>query len=96
MVSIFTKALREGDGCHLTLGGGGVLVDQVGVGWVCTIVNSAGVPWLIECAFYKHTSWINWVDTNFKVSVCDICGKKCDTDSMELRSFFSSSSACVK
>ena len=43
----FTEPLREGDGCHLTLGGGGVLVDQVGVRWVCTIVNGADVSWLI-------------------------------------------------
>jgi len=44
---VSSEPLRECDGCHSTLGGGGVPVDQVGVGWVCTIVNGAGVPWLI-------------------------------------------------
>ena len=37
---------REGDDCHLTLGGGGVPVVQVNVGWIRTIVNGAVIPWL--------------------------------------------------
>ena len=44
---VSSEPLRERDSSHSTLGGGGVPVDQVGVGWVCTIVNGAGVPWLI-------------------------------------------------
>ena len=47
-----SKSLKECDGCHSTLGGGGVPVDQVDVGWVCTIVNGAGVPWL-KSALHK-------------------------------------------
>ena len=42
-----SEPLREGDGGLSTLGGSGVPIDQVGVGWVCTIVNGAGVLWLI-------------------------------------------------
>ena len=44
---VSSEPLRESDGCHSTLGGGGVPVDQVGVGWICTIVNGAGIPRLI-------------------------------------------------
>ena len=56
-----SEPLRESDGCHSTLGGGGVPVDQVGVGWVCTIVNSAGVLWL-KCALHNHSSCISGVN----------------------------------
>ena len=38
--------LRQDDSGYLTLGGGGVPVVQVGVGWVCTIVNGAVKLWL--------------------------------------------------
>ena len=44
---VSSEPLRERDSSHSTLGGGGVPVDQVGVGWVCIIVNGAVVPWLI-------------------------------------------------
>ena len=43
---VSSELLREGDDGHLTQGGGGVPVVQVGVGWVCTIVNGAVIPWL--------------------------------------------------
>ena len=43
---VSSEPLREGDGGHLTQGGGGVPVDQVGVGWVSTILNGAVVTWL--------------------------------------------------
>ena len=52
---VLSDLLREGNVGHLSLGGCGVTVVQVGVGWVCTIVNGAGVPWLIECALHKDT-----------------------------------------
>ena len=58
---VSSEPLRERDGGHSTLGGGGVPVDQVGVGWVCTIVNSAGVLWL-KCALHKHIAWISGVN----------------------------------
>ena len=58
------------------LGGGGVPVDQVGVGWVCAIVNGAVVSWPKKCALYPCIAWVNWVDTNFKVSVCVIYGER--------------------
>ena len=61
-----SKSLRECDGSHSTLGGGGVPVDQVGVGWVCTIVNGAGIPWLKNCALHIHISWICDINTNPK------------------------------
>ena len=71
---VSSEPLREGDGCHSTLGGGGVPVDQVGVGWVCTIVNGAGVPWL-KCALHKHSGWISCVNMYIKnVNICDTCG----------------------
>ena len=70
--------MRKGDGGPSTRGGGAVTVDQVGVGWVCTIVNGASVPWLIECALHKRIGWIDWVDTNFKISVCDFKISVCD------------------
>ena len=63
---VCSERLREGDGDHSTLGGGGVTVDQVGVGWVCTIVNSAGVPWLKNCALHIHISWISGVNMDSK------------------------------
>jgi len=39
------EVLGEGNDGHLTQGGGGISIDQVGVRWVCTIVNGAGIPW---------------------------------------------------
>ena len=68
---VSSESLREGDGGHSTLGGGGVPVDQVGVGWVCTIVNGAGVPWL-KCALYKHIAWFNTVNVDSK-NICATC-----------------------
>ena len=44
---VSSESMRESNGCHSTLGEGGVPVDQVGVGWYRPIVNGAGVPWLI-------------------------------------------------
>jgi len=49
--------LREGDGGHSTLGGGGITIDQVGVRWISTIVNGAGVPWL-KHALHVCTCWV--------------------------------------
>ena len=43
---VSSEPLRECDGGRSTLGEGCVPVDQVGVGWVCIIVNGAGVSWL--------------------------------------------------
>ena len=63
---VCSEHLREGDGGLSTKGGGGVPVDQVGVGWVCTIVNSAGIFWLKNCALHKHISWICDINTNPK------------------------------
>ena len=60
-----SEPLRECDSSHSTLGGGGVPVDQVGVGWICTIVNSAGVPWL-KCALHKCIAWISGVNMSSK------------------------------
>ena len=71
---VSSEPLREGDGCHLTLGGGGVPVDQVGVGWVCTIVNGAGVLWL-KCALHKGSGWISHVNMYSKdVKIYATCG----------------------
>ena len=69
---VSSEPLRERDSSHSTLGGGGVPVDQVGVGWVCTIVNGAGVPWLIECALHKHSGWISGVNIYSK-NTCATC-----------------------
>ena len=66
---ISSESPREHDSCHWTPGGVSVSVDQVGVGWVCTIVNGAVVPWLKECALHKCT-----VDIKLKVSA--ICGER--------------------
>lgn len=49
--------LREGDGGHSTLGSGGITVDEVGVIWISTIVNGAGVPWL-KHALHVSTCWV--------------------------------------
>ena len=43
---ICSETLRESDDDYSTQGGGDVPVVQVGVGWACTIVNSAVIPWL--------------------------------------------------
>ena len=67
-----SEPLRESDGCQSTLGGSGVPIDEVGVGWVCTIVNGAGVPWLIECALHKHSGWISGVNIYSK-NTCATC-----------------------
>ena len=69
---VSSEPLREGDGGHSTLGGGGVPVDQVGVGWVCTIVNGVGVPWLTYCAIHKDIVWISCINMNPK-NVCTTC-----------------------
>ena len=52
----------------MTLGGGSVSVDQVGVGWVCTILNSAGIPQLKECALHKGAGYVGGLDMNLNVS----------------------------
>ena len=59
------KSLRECDGCRSTEGGGHVPKDQVGVGWVCTIVNGAGVPWL-KSALHRGIGWISRVNMDSK------------------------------
>ena len=43
---VSSELLRESDGGPSTQGGGGVPVVQLGVGWVCAIVNGAVKPWL--------------------------------------------------
>ena len=69
-----SEPLREGDGCHSTQGGGGVPVDQVGVGWVYTIVNGAGVLWL-KCALHIHIVWISRINIYSKdVKIYATCG----------------------
>ena len=52
---VSSETLGEVDGGCSIQCGGGVPVNQVGVGWVCTIGNGAGVPWLEKCALHKHT-----------------------------------------
>ena len=73
--SVFTEPLRECDGSLSTKGWGGVPVDQVGVGWVCTIVNGAGVPWLNKNALHKGTWQVGSVNMNCKVNVSATCGR---------------------
>ena len=51
---VSSEPLREGDGGPLAQGVGGVPVDQVGIGRVCTIVNGAVVPWLENYALHKR------------------------------------------
>ena len=70
--SVSSEPLREGDGGHLIQGGGGVPVDQVGVGWVSTIFNGTGVPWLTYCAIHKDIAWISSVNVDSK-NVCGTC-----------------------
>ena len=62
---VSSEPLRECDSGLSTQGGGGVPVNQVGVGWVCTIVNGAGVPWL-KCALHKDITWISGVNMDSK------------------------------
>ena len=62
--SVSSELMREGDDGRSTLGGGGVPVDQVGVGWVHTIVNGAGVPWLNKCALKKGSQQVGDIDKN--------------------------------
>ena len=50
-----SEPLGEGDGGYLTQGGESVLIDHIGVGWVCTIVNALVVHWM-QCVFNKCTS----------------------------------------
>ena len=69
-----SEPLRESDSSHSTLGGGGVPIDQVGVGWVCTILNGTGVPWL-KCALHKHIVWISRLNMNPK-NTCTTCEVK--------------------
>ena len=72
---VSSEPLREGDGGYSTQSGGVVLIDQVGVGWVCTIVNGTGIPWLIECALHKHIAWISHVNIYSKdVKIYATCG----------------------
>ena len=68
---ISSEPLREGDGGHSILCRGGVPIDQVGVGWVCTIVNGVGVPWL-ECALHINIAWISGVNMDSK-NICATC-----------------------
>ena len=50
---VSSQFLREDNGGYSTQCEGGVPVDQVGIGWVCTIVNSAVVFSLKKCALHK-------------------------------------------
>ena len=50
---VFFELLREADGCHSTWDVRGVPIDQIGVGWVCTIVNGTCVFSLKECALHN-------------------------------------------
>ena len=69
---ISSELLWKGDGGCSTQSGGSVPVDQVGVGWVCTIVNGAGVPWL--CALHNHSGCISHVKFYIKdVNLCHLC-----------------------
>ena len=80
VVIVFVKLFRESNVGHLTLGGGGVPVDQVGVGWVCTIFNGAVVPWLKEYALHNCIGWITGININIKgVNICATSGKKYNT-----------------
>ena len=71
---VSSESLRECDGGHSTEGGGRVAVDQVGVGWVCTIVNNAGVSWL-KCALHKHIAWISGINM-YPKNTCATCEVK--------------------
>ena len=44
VVGVSFQLLSEGGGGILIHCGQGVLISQVGVGWVCTILNSAVIP----------------------------------------------------
>ena len=68
------EVLGEGYGGRSIQGGGGITVDQVGVRWICTIVNSAGVPWL-KHTVHKYTCWVPGVNTHTKI-VCATCGQR--------------------
>lgn len=70
----FLKVPREGDGDGLSLCcRGGITVDQVGIKWVCTIVNGAAVPWL-KCAHNKCICYVGWVNIHCK-SITATCGE---------------------
>ena len=56
-------------------------MDQVGVGWVCTIVNAAVVHWM-KCAFDKCTSWVGSVYVNCKNVICTTCVERCNSNYM--------------
>ena len=72
---VSSEPLRECDSGLSTQGGGGVPVNQVGVGWVRTVVNGAGVPWLEKYALHKHIVWISCVDMYSKdVNIYITCG----------------------
>ena len=51
----FLKFQRKDVGSILIQHGKGVLGSQVGIGWICTILNSAGVLWQ-KYALYNNTA----------------------------------------
>ena len=72
---ISSELLWKGDGSCSQEGGGSVPVDKVGVGWVYTIVNGAGIPWLEKCALHNHSGCISHVNMYIKdVSIYAACG----------------------
>ena len=62
--SVSSELLREDNSSDFTQGERGVPVDQVGVGWVCTIVNGAVVAWLNKCALKKGSQLVGDIDKN--------------------------------
>ena len=68
------EVLGEGNGGYLTQSGGGVAVDQVGVRWICTIVNSAVVI-RFKCALYKYICCVGQVNIHPKESIPATCGE---------------------
>ena len=62
--SVSSELLREDNSSDSILGGGSVPVVQVGVEWVCTIVNDAVVDWLNKCALKKGSQLVGDIDKN--------------------------------
>ena len=69
------EATGKGDGGHSIQGRGGVSGGQVGVRWICAIVNSAGVPWL-KHTVHKYACCVVGVNTHTKINVCSACRQR--------------------
>ena len=77
VVSVSFELLSEGDGDILIHCIQGVLISQVGVGWVCTILNSAVIPSHKKCTLHNCITRIRGVNTNLKnVHICAIYGER--------------------